>query len=139
MVFETRQRGSALMLMPAAVLVVFVLGAIAVDQSYVFIRQRDLVVAAQAAANDAVGYGIDVDSFYGGGLVAFDLDRANEAAGAALAARGFSETPLLTLDPSGTRLLISVESTVAPLFASAIPGAGDQRISAHTSAALVRR
>ena len=42
------------MLMPAAVLVVIVLAAMAVDQSIIFMRQRSLVAAAQAAANDAV-------------------------------------------------------------------------------------
>ena len=81
------------MLMPAAVLVVIILGAIAVDQAVVFTRQRELIAAAEAAANDAAGYGIDRDAFYRLNQVVFRLDRATEAAQAALEARGTAAAP----------------------------------------------
>jgi hypothetical protein len=52
-------RGSVLILMPAAVLIVLLLGAIAVDLTVVHLRQRAAVSAAASAANDAVTYGLD--------------------------------------------------------------------------------
>src|SRR5690606_36454066 len=60
------QRGSVLMLMPAAVLIVLALGSLAVDRAVVFGAQRDLINTAQAAANDAVTLGIDVDQVRAG-------------------------------------------------------------------------
>lgn len=47
------ERGSVLMLMPVAVLVVFLLGAIAIDAAASFEAQRQAVADAQAVANDA--------------------------------------------------------------------------------------
>ena len=46
--------GSALMLLPAAVLVVFLLGAISVDAAVRFQAQREAVADAQSIAHDAV-------------------------------------------------------------------------------------
>lgn len=131
------QRGSALMLMPAAVLVVFVLAAIAVDQSLIFVRQRDLVAAAQAAANDAAGFGLDADVFYTENRIEFDLGRAQQAASAALTARGYAMVPSVTLDPTGTRVLVVVHDQVDPFFAGAIPGGGGStEITGRASAEL---
>jgi len=44
-----------LMLMPAAVLIVLLLGAIAVDSAIVYLRQRQAYNVAFDAANDAAG------------------------------------------------------------------------------------
>ena len=96
-------RGSSLMLMPAAVLVVMVLGAIAVDQSIVYTQQRELVAAAEAAANDAAGYGLDRDAFYDRNEVVFDLARARAAALAALRARRIDARAVVSLGPGRYR------------------------------------
>ena len=53
-----RSRGSVLMLMPAAVLIVLLLGAIAVDSAIVYLRQRQAENIAFDAANDAAGAGL---------------------------------------------------------------------------------
>lgn len=47
-------RGSALLLMPVAILIVFLLGAISVDAAVRFQAQREAVADAQAIAHDAV-------------------------------------------------------------------------------------
>lgn len=60
------------MLMPAAVLVVVILGALAVDQSLVFNAQRDLVATAEATANDAAAAGVDVGGVRDGQEVGYD-------------------------------------------------------------------
>lgn len=70
--------GSVLMLVPTAILVLLVLGAIAVDSSVMLLAQRDLVNRTAAAANDIAGLGIDESAFYTGkGLVAVDRRRAD--------------------------------------------------------------
>ena len=51
------ERGSVLLLFPAAVLIVIVLSAITVDSSIAFLAQRELANATAAAANDAASRG----------------------------------------------------------------------------------
>ena len=80
-----RERGSVLLLVPAGLVVVFILAAIAVDAAVVFLAQRELVNAAAAAANDAAT-AVDEGTFYGG-AVALDHGRAVTTAVAAVAAR----------------------------------------------------
>jgi hypothetical protein len=127
------------MLMPAAVLVVVVLGAIAVDQSLVYTRQRELVAAAEAAANDAAGYGLDRDAFYAHDDVALDLGRARAAAIAALRARGLDDAVLVSVRVTGDAIEVLVAAEVPYLFAKAVPGAPDAvRVQAHASAELER-
>lgn len=126
------------MLMPAAVLVLIVLASIAVDQSVVFTQQRDLVAGAQAAANDAAGYGLDKDSFYGRDEIVFDQQRAVAAARGALRARGIDEEPIVTLSPDRRLVTVQVRSRADYIFAKAIPGAPDtQAINGTASAELV--
>ena len=133
-------RGSSLMLMPAAVLVVMVLGAIAVDQSIVYTQQRELVAAAEAAANDAAGYGLDRDAFYDRNEVVFDLARARAAALAALRARRIDARAEVSLGPGGTEVEVSLRREVEYVFAGAIPGApGTTEVRARASAELRHR
>jgi hypothetical protein len=128
------------MLMPAAVLVVMVLGAIAVDQSIVYTQQRELVAAAEAAANDAAGYGLDQDAFYQRNEVVFDLARARAAALAAVRARGIDARAVVSLEPGGTVVEVSLRAEVSYVFAAAVPGAaGTTEVGAVASAELRRR
>ena len=47
------------MLMPAAVLVLLILGGVTFDYAHLFLAKRELSSAAEAAANDAVTFGLD--------------------------------------------------------------------------------
>ena len=58
------ERGSSLLLFPAAVLIVMVLAAMAVDTSIAFMGQRELANATAAAANDAASQAVDNAAFY---------------------------------------------------------------------------
>src|SRR5947209_14296230 len=82
------ERGSVLMLMPAAVLVFIVLGALCVDYGSVFVAKRELGNAAAAAANDAAAQAIDLDLFYETGEVRLRPDVARAVAERSLAAEG---------------------------------------------------
>ena len=137
-----RDRGSVLMLMPAAVLIVLVLGSIAVDFSLAFLAERELVNAASAAANDAATYGIDEASFRERGTVVLDEARARTAVARSLAAR---REPLLdraevTVDVTATQVRVTLRSRADYLFARAIPGAPDSAaVDATASASPVSR
>lgn len=116
------------MLVPAAVLVLFVLGAITVDFSIAFLAQRELTSAAAAAANDAAGAGLSDDAFYGGGgqagRILLDRNAAEAIARAALDARGIhgvhDAVPDVTV--AGDRVCVTVTGQVDYIFAKAIPG-----------------
>jgi len=121
------ERGSVLMLVPAAVLVLLVLGAIAVDSAVVFLAQRDLTNRTAAAANDIAGAATSDASFYGEGRVAVDAGVARRYIAAAFAPSlrpdGYvSWTPELRVLSDRT-VEVSATAEVRYVFASAIPGA----------------
>ena len=136
-----RERGSALILMPAAVLVVMVLGAIAVDSARLFLAHRALGDAAASAANDVAAAALDEAAFYrSGGDLRIDPARAQQVATAAVTARAPAgpawDPPTVVV--AGRQVCVTVRATVEPLFARAVPGAGTPRvITARASATAV--
>lgn len=124
-----RDRGSALLLFPAAILVMFVLGALAVDAALVSQRTRRLDQLAAAAANDAVSFGIDPDAVRASGDVVIDPSRARLAAEATLAATGvtFDVPPEIVVD--GPRVRVELRQRVPYVFSGAVPGAPDSFVA----------
>ena len=59
-----RQRGSTLLLFPAALLIMLALAAVTVDSAIAFMAQRQLVNATAAAANDAATRALSDRAFY---------------------------------------------------------------------------
>lgn len=142
-------RGSVLLLMPTAVLVVVVLGALAVDMSIVHLGEREAVAAASAAVNDAVTHGLDDDGFYAAGRYALDPAEVERVVRTSLAAQEQSGhglhlvgRPRLT-DADGDGAPETVSITVAGrvdyVFASGIPGAADTARVEATATATARR
>jgi hypothetical protein len=71
--------GSTLLLVPSAVLVLFLLTALAVDGAAGFLAQRELADACAGAANDAATVALDRGQLYGGSgapVQEVDLDQA---------------------------------------------------------------
>lgn len=112
------------MLMPAAVLVVVILGGIAVDSAVVFGAQRELVDAAQAAANDAAAYGIDEATFRSGGGYVYDSARVEDAVARALSSRRISARHRWYRE--GRRIVVELTEDVSYVFTKAVPGAPDR-------------
>ena len=120
------ERGSVLMLMPAAVLVLLVLGAIAVDSAVVFLAQRDLANRTAAAANDIAGAATSDATFYGEGRVVVDAGEARRYVAAAFAPalrpEGYASwSPELRVVGDRT-VEVSATAEVRYVFATAIPG-----------------
>lgn len=72
------EAGSTLLLVPSAILVLFLLTALAVDGAATFLAQRQLADACAGAVNDAATAALDVDRLYrsGGSTQEVDPDRA---------------------------------------------------------------
>ncbi|HMS89126.1 MAG TPA: hypothetical protein PK748_03325 [Acidimicrobiales bacterium] len=115
------ESGSVLMLMPAAVLIVVMLGAIAVDRAVVFGAQRDLVASAQAAADNGASLGVDLDRLRADGEIEPDLAAIDQAI--ALAATTFEPGTTVTWYLQGDDVVVELERTVDLVFAPGVPGA----------------
>ena len=124
------------MLMPAAVLVFLILGALCVDFGSVYAAKRELANAAAAAANDAATQAIDLDHFYATGDVRILQDRARAVAIRSIAAKGLDHLDAtvsdVEVDVTGTHVTVTVHGRAHYLFAKAVPG-GKEGTDVETS------
>jgi hypothetical protein len=130
------------MLMPAAVLIVIVLGAIAVDLSVVQLADRELTAAAAGAANDAVTYGLDEELLRRDGIYRLDPARVDEAVRRSLLAGdvGDEVTTLDITQPDAESVTVTVSMPVDRVFAKGIPGAAPSTtVTARATATVERR
>lgn len=120
------EAGSVLMLVPAGILVLLVLAAIAVDSSVAFLAQRDLANRVAAVAGDIANVAADDEALYAD---VPEVVLRPEVAGAVTA---------LAFDPSqpprgyerwsaravveGREVTVAAEAEVRRIFAPAIPG-----------------
>lgn len=122
-----RQRGSVLMLVPAGVLVVLLLGAVAFDLSLVFLRQRQASSVAVDLSNDLATLALDEQHLRATGEYRLDAALARDTAGDLLARSDLAEEATgLEVRVIGTDS-VSVTVTVAVdyVFARSIPGAAE--------------
>lgn len=134
------QRGSALMLFPAAVLIVIFLASLAVDSSVLFLGQRELANAAEAAANDAAA-AVDQDIYFGNGSYDVQSAELQRLAAEAIAARLDDSVQLTAVSvvregPGVVR--VELRGNVDLIFAKAVPGIATRR-SVHASATAQAR
>ncbi len=133
-------RGSSLLLVPAGVLIVFVLGGLAVDLSVTHLAQRELLDAAASAANDAAGAGVDTATLRTSGVVRLDPDRARTAAARSLEAQGLrgllADQTLVEVDPATATVTVRVARRTDRVFAPALPG--DDRTAVVRASASAR-
>ena len=136
------ERGSSLLLFPAAVLVMMVLGAITVDFSIAFLGERELAGATAAAANDAATRALSNRDFYRDGLVVLD-DAAAEALAtdevrSALDPERYHDLRVIVgVSPGGGSVIVTASAEVDYLFARSLPGAPRRaRVEATSTASL---
>jgi hypothetical protein len=120
------ERGSALMLMPAAVLVFVVLGAISVDFAVAFLGEGEVSNAAAAAANDVAGAALDRDRLYADDALRLDPRGADRAGRSAVAAAGLDDLDdiRVRVDVAADQpvVTVTVSARVRYVFAKALPG-----------------
>jgi hypothetical protein len=136
------ENGTVLMLMPVAVLIMFVLAAITVDLTAVRAGQQDLLAAATDAANDAATAGLDEAALRSGRGFELDPSRVWLVAVEALATRGILDNlesgPDVTMNQDGS-VTVSLSKRVPHLFARALPGAPDDQLVLATATATVQQ
>ena len=131
------------MLMPVAVLIVLLLGAIAVDLSAVRLAHRDLLDLASGAANDAATDGLDPAEFRRTGTYEIDLDRAYAALDRTIQRRRLAHPVthrLVTAGPGPSEVTVELEMSVPYFFAKSLPGAPhDSTVRARATAGALQR
>ena len=136
------ESGTVLMLMPVAVLIMFVLGAITVDPTAVHAGQKDLLAAATDAANDAATAGLDEAALRAGRGYQLDPSRVWLVAIDALATKGILDNlvtgPDVTINSDGS-VTVSLAKRVPHLFARALPGAPDDELVRATATAVIQQ
>jgi len=141
-----------MMLLPAAVAILLVLGAVAVDTAIGFLGHRQLVDATAAAANDAATQAFDETTYRATGHYQLDPAAAFRAVRAALVAQGGSvaATAAARLSPADVVvaagpdalhpavITVTTHSFIGYAFSKAIPGAPrGTGITARQSATVV--
>ena len=124
------ESGSALILIPAGVLIVVILGAIMVDGGLAFLGEREAVNAATAAANDVVNLGFDDAHFRDTGEMRLIESNADLAAITRAAVSRRESNVLIPGSVSVTvtridaqRAEVAVTGLVKLLLTPALPGA----------------
>ena len=132
-------RGSVLMLMPAGLLIVFVLGAILIEFATVSMRQRALYNAADAAANDAATYAIDRIVLRATGEVVLDPTLVEEAVGLSLRAQGIElvRAPLVEVSADRKTIHLELVQHVPFVIAGALPGTDGTVVRANVRVTTV--
>jgi hypothetical protein len=135
---SSRDRGSVLALVPAGLLVLMILAALAVDSAVAYLGQQQLHDALSAAANDAVTRGLNHGSFYGEGVVGLDTASAGQAICLSVLAQNDTGLHHLHLWMSVDAQSIHVEGTavVDAVFGRAIPGFATRTVRSSADAVV---
>lgn len=142
------ERGSALLLFPAGILIVFVLAAIAVDLSAAFLAQRELADATSAAAADAAA-ALAPSSFYGQGRVDLDPESVERVAHYQVISslnpdrhRDLRIAVIAVRPPADDcpwSVTVSAASAVDHVFGQALPGGKSRTLITATSSSQPRQ
>ncbi len=129
-----------LLLLPVAVLVFLILGALAVDFTSAWSAERELSGAAAAAANDAVSRSIDLDHLYATGEVRLLPEVAVAVAEQSVAGAGLDrlEARITAVQVSGVTVRVTVRGRAHYLFAHAVPG-GPEGVDVEAEAVVTGR
>lgn len=130
------------MLVPAGILVLLILGAIAVDSAVVVLASRQLTNRTAAVANDIAAAGVSEASFYlASGEVAIDPSIADGYVGLSFAENTRPATFLAwsaAAATSGRTVEVTATAEVRLVFAPALPGRGRSTTVSARSVATAR-
>jgi len=137
MVARRLERGSVLILVPATVLVLLVLGVIAVDSSVAYLARRQLADFTAGAADRAAATALDKAAFYASGQLRIDPNAAQRVVDAAeTAARrdGLDITSVnVTVGPADRSVTVAASATARTVFGLAVGGRRTFTVRASTT------
>ncbi|HVA74728.1 MAG TPA: hypothetical protein VNF71_09205 [Acidimicrobiales bacterium] len=128
-----------LALVPAGLLVLVLLGALAVDSAVTYLGQQQLHDALTAAANDAAGAAIDSSIFYREGRVVLDGSEAQTIVCESIDAQHFSQLRdvHVWVTVAGPDITVRGTAVVDGVFGRALPGFSTRTVSAGVDAVAV--
>ena len=121
------ERGTALFLVPAFLVIIIMAAGFAIDWSIAFLSEREAAHAASAAANDAAGAAVSKGSFQTGATIEINESQAIAVAEEAVAARASKVLQGIHVETSveGTTVTVIVTAKVATVFSRGLPFVGD--------------
>ena len=133
--FKNNDRGSSLVFAPAAVLILIVLGAIAVDFAAVHMRQRELENIADAAANDAAAAAVDQLVLRTSGEPVIDPALAHSVISASVGSRNIEGVAITGASIDDNQIEVALALEVDYIFGKAV-GLSSTQLTATGSASL---
>lgn len=133
-----RERGSVLALVPAGLLVLVVMAAMAVDSAVAYLGQQQLHDALSAAANDAASSAVSAPAFYGRGVVTLDSAQVERDVCLSVLAQGDGSLHKLRLWVAigGEDIRVVGQAIVDGVFGRALPGFGRRQVRSSADAAV---
>jgi len=136
------ETGSALLLVPAGLLILFLFASLAIDSATIFYAQRELNDAATSLANQIATSAVDLDAFYGSDGKVLSIDDAKMTALIDRAQHQWPKSYLsnVTLQPtvSGAQVTISATGTAHNVVLTHLPTGNDRHIKAVAQVSLLR-
>lgn len=137
----TNDRGTVLLLFPAAFLIILILAAITIDISHSQLRANELHDVASSAANDSLG-ALDQVALRTTGYARFDISRITQIAEATVTASNLPEATVRRVvidDPDSPhpQLRVTLSLEVPLIMTAAIPGAPRSTTITRTGTASI--
>lgn len=138
---DDAERGSALLLLPAAVVALVVFGSIAFDLSRLWVARRELTDVASSAANDAAAIAVEPGVYRDGAGIALSDARADQVVAEVIAANGLTGRVVgdaqVLLDGPYPRVVVTMQVDVRSLFARSLPEGWESETITVSSSALL--
>ncbi|MCY3851032.1 MAG: hypothetical protein OXF75_09575 [Acidimicrobiaceae bacterium] len=112
-------RGTVLLMFPAALLAMVVLGAIAIDVGYTTVRGRELRAVAASAANDSLA-ALDIEVLRDTGDVVIDESAAHRIVAAAVALGPLPDARVVDVDVDGFEIAVTLRLDIELVMAPAL-------------------
>ena len=112
-------RGTILLLFPAALLAMVVLGAMVIDVGYTTVRGRELQAVAASAANDSLA-ALDEQVLRTNGTVELNQTKARQIVAAAIARGPLPQARIVNVGIDGLNITVSLQLDVELVMAPAL-------------------
>ncbi len=116
---RTSDRGTVLLMFPAALMVMVVLGAIVIDVGYTATRGRELRAVAASAANDSLA-ALDIAVLRATGDVVIDASTAHRTVAQAIALGPLPDAQIVGIDINGLEIAVTLRLEVELVMAPAL-------------------
>ena len=116
---RTSDRGTVLLMFPAALMVMVILGAMVIDVGYTTIRGRELRAVAASAANDSLA-ALDIAVLRATGDVVIDEGAARRIVAQAIALGPLPDAQIVDIEIEGFEIAVTLRLEIDLVMAPAL-------------------